>query len=116
MTLLPSLRQKKRYILFAVLAEKQFSALEIKEEVEKALHSFLGELGVAKAAPWFVAERFDLPKQQFVLKVEHTFVDEVKSALILIKKIKNTPILLRSIIVSGTLKKIGDHGKSLPAH
>ncbi|MBS3166343.1 hypothetical protein J4444_04430 [Candidatus Woesearchaeota archaeon] len=105
MHLLPSLKQKKRYIVFKIKSAQQFTFPEIREEVDKALLLFLGQLGVAKAAPMHLPERYN--HNTFVLKVSNKYVDEVKSALILIKKIKNSPIILQSVITSGTLKKAG---------
>ena len=107
MKLLPSLRQKKRYVVFEIIGEQHFSLPEVQEEAEKALISFWGQWGIAKAGPIFVKERFDAPKQRFVFKVNHQYVDELKAALTLSKKIKNKPIIIRSIITSGTLKKAG---------
>ncbi len=103
MKLIPSLRQKKRYILFEIQAEKEFTVAEVQEVVQYALHDFLGQLGLATASPLFLKEKF--AKNHFTLKVNNNYVDEVKSAVILIKKIKNTPVLLRSITTSGMLKK-----------
>ncbi|MBI2124982.1 hypothetical protein HYV87_00040 [Candidatus Woesearchaeota archaeon] len=109
MKLLPSLRQKKRYVLFEITAEKSFSLAEVQEAIESSLLRFLGELGVAKAGSLFIKEKWNAQKQRFVVKVNHTFVDELKSAVILNKKIKNTPVLIRSVITSGTLKKISSN-------
>ncbi len=103
MKLLPSLRQKKRYILFEIQAEKEFTVSEVQEAVQYALHDFLGQLGLAKAVPLFIKEKY--VKNHFILKVNHNYIDEVKTALILIKKIKNTAVLLRSVTTSGMLKK-----------
>lgn len=105
MHLLPSLCQKKRYLVFEVISKEKFSYPEIREEAEKALTSFLGQLGLSQASPHFLPEKFNQDKQRFLLKVSHKYVDEVKAALTLSKKIKNTPIIIRSIITSGTLKK-----------
>lgn len=103
MKLLPSLKQRKRYLVFRIRAEKKFSAEEVQEAVQQALQDFLGQLGVARAAPVFLNERYQ--NNQFILKVNHHCLDEAKAALILIKKIKNTPVLLHSIAASGILKK-----------
>lgn len=102
MKLLPSLKQKKRYIVFEIIGEK-FSIEEVKTAVEEALLLFLGQLGLAKTAPMFLKEKFK--DNKFIVKINHKFVDECKSALILIKKIKNKEVMVRSIITSGTLKK-----------
>ena len=109
MKLKPSLKQKKRYVLFEIQAAKAFSLNEVVEAVEASLLRFLGEFGLAKASPLLVKEKWSDKKQRFVLKVNHQYVDELKSAVILNKKIKNTPILIRSIVISGTLKKISSH-------
>ncbi|MFA6461139.1 MAG: Rpp14/Pop5 family protein [Candidatus Woesearchaeota archaeon] len=106
MKLLPSLKEKKRYILFQIVADKKFSSGEVKSVVEDLLLSFLGQLGVARAAPLFIEEKFNLENQMFVLKVDHKYVDEVKAALALGKSIKNTPIIIKSVTVSGILKKV----------
>lgn len=127
MKLLPSLKQKKRYVVFEIISEKKFSFEEIKQEVDKALLAFLGELGVAKASPMLIKEKSQNNKRAdresvsnnsvsnnkfnntFIIKVNHKYTDELKSALILIKRIKNTPIIIRSVITSGTIKKADMH-------
>ncbi len=112
MSLLPSLRQKKRYIVFNVNDEKgslQFTIKEVKKEVEDAIVLFIGQLGMSKAAPMFLKEKFR--NNHFILKVNHKWVDECKAALSLIKKIKNKPVIVKSIITSGTLKKAGAYIK-----
>src|SRR3989338_3246582 len=106
MGLLPSLRQKKRYVVFEIISKQNFTFAEIKEEVERALLQFLGDLGWSQSSPQLVKEKFNPQTQRFILKINHRFVDEVKVALALSKKIKNTPIITRSIVVSGTLKKM----------
>ena len=105
MKLKPSLRQKKRYVVFEIVADKKFSPLEVQEEVERAMKEFFGQLGLSKASPLFLKERFDQEKQRFVVKINHKHVDELKAALTLSKSIKNTPVIIKSIITSGTLKK-----------
>ena len=105
MSLLPSLRQKKRYIVFEVVAEEALPVSDIHAQIQPVLGEFLGQLGLARASPLLLPERS--AHNRFILKVNHNYVDECKAALLLIKKIKNRQVLLRSITVSGTLKKAG---------
>ena len=105
MKLLPSLRQKKRYIVFEIIADKKFSFSEIKEEVEKAMKDFFGQLGLGRASPLILKEKFNVDKQMFIIKVNNKHVDELKAALTLSKSIKSTPVIIKSIITSGTVKK-----------
>lgn len=94
MKLLPSLKQKKRYIVFE--ASTKISEKQLKELISEALYNFVGQLGVARMAPLFVKYK----NNRFIIKVNHKYVDECKAALILIKK----PVM-KSIITSGTIKK-----------
>ncbi len=107
--LLPSLRQKKRYIAFEILSDRHFSFVEIKEEVRAALDRFLGSFGSAQASPMIISQRFDEQQQRFIIKVNNTFVDEVKMALIVCTHIKHSPVIIRSLLTSGTLKKAGQY-------
>lgn len=105
MKLMPSLRPKKRYVLFQLIADQKFTLVEVKEEVERCLTSFFGQLGLSKAGIMFIEEQFDAENQKFLLKVDNKYVDELISALILSKSIKNTPIIIKSVRVSGTINK-----------
>ena len=105
MRLLPSLRQKKRYVVFELISTKKFSFQEIKEAVDSSVALFLGQLGMARSSPLLLKEKFSPEKQRFIIKVNNKYVDELKAALTLNKKIKNTPVVIKSIITSGTLKK-----------
>jgi ribonuclease P/MRP protein subunit POP5 len=107
MKLLPSLKQKKRYIVFEILSETKFSVNDVKKSVDEALLLFLGQLGVAKTAPMFV--KFD--NNKFIMKINHKFVDECISALILIKEIKGKQLIVKSVVTSGTLKKVSSYLK-----
>jgi len=107
MRLIPTLLEKKRYVVFEIISEKKFSLPEVKAFVGERLYSFLGELGVARALPVFIEEKFNFEKQKFVVKVGHKYVDELKAALALGKSIKNTPVIIKSVTVSGILKKAG---------
>ena len=60
MKLLPSLRQKKRYIVFEIIADEKFSFAEVKEEIDKVMKEFWGQLGLGKASPLILKERFIL--------------------------------------------------------
>ena len=104
MKLLPSLRQKKRNLVFEIIAKKDFTAFEIDEAIKEAIKSFIGELGLAKAAPLFIK----LNGNTFIIKVNHQYVDQVKASLALIKTIKNSSILFKSLITTGTIKKANE--------
>ena len=106
MKLLSALKQKKRYLVFEVIADKKLSVSEIEKSVFEALLSFLGELGVSQVAPMFLKEKFK--NQKFILKVNNKYVKEVQAALALIKTIKNNRVIIKSLLVTGTIKKANE--------
>ena len=105
MKLLPSLKQKKRYVVFEIVSKEKFSLQEIKKAVQEALLLFLGQLGLAKASPMFIKAKGN----RFMLKVNHKWTDELITAMVLMKKIKNKEVIAKSVIISGTIKKADNH-------
>ena len=69
MKLLPSLKQKKRYILFEILGSEKFSKKDVKDEVQVALKDFLGVLGLSRSGVIFVNEKFK--DNKFLLRCNH---------------------------------------------
>ncbi|MBI2653063.1 ribonuclease P protein component 2 [Candidatus Woesearchaeota archaeon] len=103
---LPSLREKKRYLVFEVISKEKINEAEL---VSKAIwhHSlqFLGQLGAAKAGIIVLNNKWDQQLQRGIVKVSHKHVDAVKAALTFADKINNEEVIFRSIGVSGILKK-----------
>ncbi|MFH1332357.1 MAG: Rpp14/Pop5 family protein [archaeon] len=99
---LPSLREKKRYLVFEVIAKHTLSFDEVKKAVNAALLQFLGELGLARAG---VIVLEDWKRNRGVMKVNNKHVDDVRAALALISRIDNEPVVVRSVGASGILRK-----------
>ncbi len=104
MKLLPSLKLNQRYIAFDIISDKKFTVQEIETAVMSAIKDFIGVLGLSRAAPLLVRERYT--PARFILKVNHNFVNEIKSALSLLKDINGIELIIKSVITSGTLKKV----------
>lgn len=96
--ILPSLKERKRYIVFEVVSATTQSFETIKEKINKALLAFLGELGCAKAGIIVLNE---WKNNRGIIKVNNKEVDKVKAALTLIKN----SILIKCIYVTGLLNK-----------
>ena len=101
-TILPTLKEKKRYLVYGVISDKKINFDDAKEAVNKAILQFLGELGYAKAGIIILSE---WKKNKGILRINHKEVDKVKTALCLIEKINNEAVIVRTIGVSGILKK-----------
>lgn len=97
--ILPSLREKKRYISYEIIAEKALKREAITGALNQGLLRFLGELGSAKAGVMFIENK----ENKGILKVENTMVDQVKAGLSLIKDINGEKVIVKTTRVSGTL-------------
>ncbi len=109
MKLQPSLKPKKRYVLFQITPEpkdKKFWKREVIDAIEEQLIKCFGIFMFAKASPMVVKETFNEETQQIIIKVSHLYTDELKVAIALMKEIKETPVVIHSISTSGILKKL----------
>ena len=95
--ILPTLKERNRYLVYQIKKNKKFSLVEIKKELQKAMLQFLGDFEYAKANILILD---DFKKDRGIIKVNNKYVDKVKVALMLIKT-----FVVETKGVSGTLKK-----------
>ncbi len=109
---LPSLKERKRYVLVKVISKESktnkilFTYPEIKQALESTFQEFFGTLGLSRAAIKLLGRKFDKEEQTLPIKVAHKHVDELKAALALVKKVKGSSVIVRSLTTSGTVKKV----------
>jgi|SRR3989344_3870993 len=102
-TLLPSLKERKRYLVFEVISKsKDFSLEDIKKSILDAEIFFLGLSGLSRAGLIFLE---DWKNQRGIMRVSHKEVDAVKAGFCFVRKINKEEVVLRSIGVSGILQK-----------
>ena len=102
-SLLPSLKERKRYVVFEVLSEKgNFPLEDVKQAILQGEKKFLGDLTLSKAGLVFLKDWED---QKGILRVSHKEVDSIKGGLCFVRKINKADVIVRSIGVSGILKK-----------
>jgi len=101
--ILPSLKEKKRYLSFEILSENNFSSEDVSKAINESTLKFLGTLEAGKAGLLFLADKYK--NNEGVLKTGHKYVDKVRTALALIKTIDNKEVIVRTRVVSGTLKR-----------
>ena len=103
---LPSLREKKRYLVFEIVSKqpiKDFSA--ISKAIWKSLLDLSGVLGASRAGIWLLSDKFNKDEQKGIIKVNHKHADLLKAALCTIKQINGNNVIVRSMGMSGILKK-----------
>jgi ribonuclease P/MRP protein subunit POP5 len=102
--LLPSLRDKKRYIAFEVESEGKLSKKDLVKSINYGCKDFLGDYGCGNAGVMVLEEFFKGNKG--VVRVKSGYVDHVKSGLMLIKKIDGKRVIFKNTKVSGNLSKV----------
>lgn len=102
---MPSLREKKRYLAFEVLSDAKLDISHVAKTLTHAVLQFVGELGAAQMGVIVLTDLYNRAKQRGVIRVSHTGVDRLKAALALVSTIEGHPVAVRSIAVSGNLIK-----------
>ena len=110
--LLPTLREKKRYVVFEVISEQPIDANHVQLEIEKSFLQLFGELGYSEAGPIFLHERYNKNTQQGMIKIGYKHVEQLRTAFAMIKHINGKKTIIRSICVSGILKKAASAASS----
>ena len=99
--ILPSLREKKRYLAFKVESNSEFNKKQIEQGINNAILSYVGQLGYAKAGPILV----EYKGNKGILKVNNKELNNIRASLSLVKSLENKKAFISSIITSGILNK-----------
>jgi len=99
--ILPTLKEKKRYIAFEIITDSELDSRVAKKEIMEKCLSFLGYLDAAASGIIMV----DFNKVKGVLKVNNKYVEKVKMAFALIKEINGNKVIVNCVKVSGILNK-----------
>jgi len=103
---LPSLREKKRYLAFEIISDKKIeNTTDISNAINTGCINFFGEQGMAKAGLIFLNDKYNKQNQRGLIKVSNKMTDNLKAALCFVKEIDSQKVILRSVGVSGILKK-----------
>lgn len=105
--LLPSLREHNRYVSFDVISNKKHDYKSVSNEIISSCKNYLGELGLANAGVMLISNKWNSDQQKGIIKTDRRYADHVRASLALIRKINNTKAIVRSLNVSGILKKAG---------
>jgi ribonuclease P/MRP protein subunit POP5 len=97
----PTMRETKRYLVYELITQRPVGMGE--GDVLRHLSSTLGLFDGAKAG--VLPVRYDEKTQTGVLRVNHTSVDKVKAALLLLKTVGGAKAIARVRGVSGVLNK-----------
>ena len=105
-SVLPSLREKKRYLVFEIISKNNIKSFsEISSLILQSSLKFLGEVETAKAGIWLLPDKWNQKKQKGMIKVNNKYVDKLRTALTLIKSFKRQQVIIKSVGVSGMINR-----------
>src|SRR3989338_11220174 len=97
-----AVREKKRYMVYEIVGP-QFPVEQAKKAIVNALLKYCGEFGYAKTHLSVIENTYKGNKG--IIKVRNAMVNEVKAALAMIRQISGSPATMRTIGISGSIKK-----------
>jgi len=100
--ILSSLMEKNRYVVFQVDSKDKLTHAEVKKAITNSVLSFLGELETAKSG--FLVMN-DFKQNKGIVKTNPKYVDKIMASLALVKSADTKKIKIKTIKVSGILKK-----------
>ena len=103
--LLPSLREKKRYLAFEIISEEKLSRYAVFKTLKQKISQVLGVFESANAGIMFLHDKYNPEKQTGILKVNYKYLDKVKASFCFVNKIENKNVIVRSLGASGMLNK-----------
>ena len=107
--LLPTLKERKRYLVFEIVSNPIKFKI-VSEAIWDGVLGYLGTKGTAQAGIWLLNDKYNNNKG--IIRIGHKYVDDVKASLALIKKMDNTDVIVKSLGVSGILNKAEDYLKN----
>lgn len=99
--LLPSLREKKRYLVFEVISGDNLNFKDIKDSIVLAFKELFGLDGLAQAGLDFI----EYKQNKGIIRVTTNGLDKLKASFCFVRKVNKGEVILRSLGVSGILKK-----------
>ena len=102
----PTLRERRRYIAFQVIPEKdeEFTYSDLEAAIWNVSLDFLGEEGVAETSMWLLKDTWNPTKKTGIIRCNNKSVQLVIASLGLIDRLGDNRICFKILGISGTIK------------
>jgi RNase P/RNase MRP subunit POP5 len=113
----PSMREKKRYVVFSVVyesaPERKPGYEAVKGAVMDSALGWMGGKGISSSAVRMIMNLWDQGRMEGWISCTPKAVDDVKLALALVHQIGDARVVLRSTRVTGTIKAGGGNKRKV---
>jgi RNase P/RNase MRP subunit POP5 len=100
----PSMRAKKRYLIFRLHSSGPVGFQDMKNAVWNSVLNWLGDNEAPNADMHIIKNLWDHGNQTGFIRCHPRYVDQVKMALALIHQIGDEKVIFQTIRVAGTIK------------
>ena len=99
-------KTRTRYLALIIDSDEMFGSREFMSAVWDAVLRLHGEYGASRTGLALID--YDAEKKLAILRTVHTTVDNVRAALASITKIRDKPVAVHVLAVSGTIKALSE--------
>jgi len=99
-------KTRARYLALTIDSDEMFGSREFTGAVWDAVLRLYGECGASRTGLALID--YDVEKKLAILRTVHTAVDMVRAALASLTKIRDKPVAVHVLAVSGTLKALSE--------
>ena len=102
----PTLRGKKRYVLFELIAKEnaKLSEKNVDDALWKTFLELYGSVGTARQRFWPI--KFDSSRNLGIVRCALEALEEVKAGLLFVKNVNGAEVIPKIISVSGSIKQL----------
>lgn len=100
----PTLRERKRYIVFRVIGDGTFLYENLRNALYDSIAGWLGGNEMGKADVHIIRNLWDGRSRTGFIRCAPKYVDDVKTALALVRQIGDSRVIIHTLRVSGTIK------------
>ena len=100
----PSMKEKKRYVVFRVIAEQPRDYEQVKGAVMDSALCWMGEKGISSSGMKLIRNLWNPAAMEGWISCTPKAVDDVKLSLALIHQMGDSKVIFRTVSVTGTIK------------
>jgi len=94
--------ERNRYIVFKLYSNNDISRENLVKDIWRNLLTIYGEYGASKTNFWLI--EYDEKTKKGIVRCTHTTVNMLRTVLALTTKIAETPVMVKILGISGTIK------------
>ncbi len=102
--LLPTLRTKKRYVVYEAVSDRELAHNDIYNSILGSFKECFGIFGLGKAGI-MDTRIYNKDLKRGMIKINHNYLDQLRVALGMITKVNGNEAIMHTVGVSGIIKK-----------